>query len=185
MVDTSSAGPTPEPLTPNVNEKILLELGRITTRWGFLESIVESLLAGFLDTDPRLLFPITSDVAIGTRLKHLRLLGKLRLSSDYLVILDKLASQASVLCGYRNLIIHGLWIQTTDPEIAELMETRPTKNAYPLQMVQYVNDEYLKWLVAAITKCSIRLHDFGKQFGFFATSDKGADVVDSPNPLIV
>jgi hypothetical protein len=77
MVEAPLEGPTPEPLTPNVNEKILLELGRITTRWGYLENIIETLMAGFLDTDPLLLFPITSDVAIGNRLRHLRLVRTL------------------------------------------------------------------------------------------------------------
>src|SRR6202007_2554763 len=63
--------------------------------------------------------------------------------------------------------IHRLWMQTSDPEIAELMETRTTKTAYPRQMVQYCNEGYLSWLVTEITERSYLLHDFGKQFGLF------------------
>jgi hypothetical protein len=171
MAETPWSDPTPAPRTPNINEAMLLELGRLTTRWGFLEGIVEDMLAGFLNTIPALLYPITSDIAIGTRLKHLRLVGRLRLNDDDFETLSALTTQASELCGYRNFIIHGLWVQTDDPDIAELSETRISRNSLVRAMLQYNNKEYLEWLVIEITSFSFSLYHFGRQLSAIGGED--------------
>jgi hypothetical protein len=150
-----------------MSDAMLIELGRFITRWGFLESVVVNLLAGFLGTEQQLLFPITADIQISTRLKHLRMLGKLRLSPEHFVILSRLVAQAEELCRFRNYLIHGLWnLLSANEDIVLILETRPsTRSAVTRQIGQYCNVYYLKWLIAAVSRCMFLLHDFGKQFG--------------------
>jgi hypothetical protein len=106
-------------------------------------------------------------MSLSTRLKHLRMLAKLRLDPDYFEILSHIVSQAEELCTFRNYLIHGLWnLLSASDEIVEIMETRPSrKSAVTRQIVQYCNVDYMKWLIAAISRCMYLLHDFGKQFG--------------------
>jgi hypothetical protein len=167
MIDPPPTEPTIGLVSPDRHGPILEALGLITTGWGFFESVVESLLAGLLGTAPQLLFPITADIAIGTRLKHLGMLGKLRLSQNDSKILNRLIEQASSLVGYRNFLIHGLWISCAGTDdVVEISETRPGKSAHIREFVQYRNYDYLKWLVEAITRAAFLFDQFGKRFDF-------------------
>jgi hypothetical protein len=160
--------PNPADFMPDpMPEAMLIELGRLITRWGYLESVVENLLAGFLGTEPQLLFPIIADIQISTRLKHLRMVGKLRLSPEHFRILNRLVSDAEELCRFRNYLIHGLWnLLEANDDIVIVMETRPSKkSAVTRQIGQYCNVDYMEWLIAAVSRCMYFLHDFGKQFG--------------------
>jgi hypothetical protein len=173
---------TLRPTEPDPNDFIpdpapvamLIELGRLITRWGYLESVVENLLAGFLGTEPQLLFPITADIQISTRLKHLRMVAKLRLDPEHFKILSRLVSQAEELCRFRNYLIHGLWnLLSVSDDIVLVIPTRPsTKSAVIRQIGQYCNVEYMAWLIAVTSRCTYLLYDFGKQFGI--TGDDGA-----------
>jgi hypothetical protein len=166
--------PDPKDFMPDpMPEAMLIELGRLITRWGYLESVVENLLAGFLGTEPQLLFPITADIQISTRLRHLRMVAKLRLSPEHFAILSHLVSQAEELCRFRNYVIHGLWnlLEASD-DIVMIMQTRPSKkSAVTRQIAQYCNVYYLKWLIAAVSGCMYLLHDFGKQFGLIESDE--------------
>jgi hypothetical protein len=167
--DPSDFIPDPTP------DAMLIELGRLITRWGYLESVVENLLAGFLGTEPQLLFPITADIQISTRLKHLRMVGRLRLAREYFEILSHLVLQAEELCRSRNYLIHGLWnLLSVSEEIVLVMETRPRKNSSIRQIGQYCNVYYMKWLMAATDRCTYLLYDFGKQFGIIGDDGAGA-----------
>ena len=160
--------PNPSDLMADpMSDAMLIELGRFITRWGFLESVVVNLLAGFLGTEPQLLFPITGDIQISTRLKHLRMLGKLRLLPEHFKILSRLATQAEELCRFRNYLIHGLWnLLSANEDIVLVLETRPsTKSAITREIGQYCNVYYLKWLIGAVARCMFLLHNFGVQFG--------------------
>jgi hypothetical protein len=160
--------PDPKDFAPDpMPETMLIELGRLITRWGYLESVIENLLAGFLGTEPQLLFPITADIQISTRLKHLRMLGKLRLAPEHFQILSKLVYQAEELCRFRNYLIHGLWnLLSANDDIVSVMETRPSKkSAVTREIGQYCNVDYMERLIACVSRCTYLLYDFGKQFG--------------------
>jgi hypothetical protein len=166
--------PDPKDFVPDpMSDTILIELGRLITRWGYLESVIENLLAGFLGTEPQLLFPITADIQIGTRLKHLRMVGKLRLAPEHFKILSHLVSQAEELCRFRNYLIHGLWnLLSENDDIVLVMETRPSnKSARTRQIGQYCNVDYMEWLIASTYRCTYLLYDFGKQFGVIEQID--------------
>src|SRR5260370_5578868 len=100
--------PAAEFASPEVHPNILMALGQMTTRWGWLEATIENMIAGVLGTDPILLYPITADIAIGTRVKHLGLLARLRIGVPRDVKrLDIILRSLSLLCGRRNALIHG------------------------------------------------------------------------------
>jgi hypothetical protein len=81
-------------------------------------------------------------------------------------VLSRIVDQAEELCRFRNQLIHGLWnLLSVDDGIVEIMETRPSrKSAQIRQISQYWNIDYLEWLIAAISRCTYLLYNFGKQF---------------------
>jgi hypothetical protein len=133
----------PEDFTLDRMPKLLLtELGRLVTRWALLEGIIELLIAGFLGTEPPLLFPITADIPISVRLRHLRQLGKLRLGDpEHFNVLDKMVVQTEALCGFRNYLMHGMWDSTSvNNGVVTVMETRSSrKSAKTGEKIQYCN----------------------------------------------
>jgi len=174
MADDIYIDPTiDEFATPEVHGSIIVELGRLTTRWGWLEAVVEDMMAGLLGTEPPLLYPITADIAIGTRIKHLGLLAKLRIGVPAdLQRLGIILASLSSLCGRRNAVIHGLWYRATeDQEVAMVFETRPNKNAEIRQIGMYANAYYIEWLANDTARHTTTLHRFGLRYGLIKQAD--------------
>jgi hypothetical protein len=164
--DDSIIIPTEEFATPEVHASILMELGRLTTCWGWLEATIENMMAGLLGTEPQLLYPITADLAIGTRIKHLGLLAKLRIGEPIdLERLEIILSSLNVLCGRRNALIHGLWYRAMgDTEVAVVLETRPNRNAKTRKTGMYANAHYIEWLVDDVGHHTETLHKFALRY---------------------
>ena len=173
MSDDTWITPAAEFATPEVHGSIVVELGRLTTRWGWLEAVIEDCIAGLLGTEPPLLYPITADIAVGTRIKHLGLLAKLRIGEPPdLERLGVMLSGLNEICGRRNALIHGLWYRAADdPEVAMVFETRPTKSALIRQIGMYANAAYIAWFVDELTRHTAALHAFGVRYRLIGKPD--------------
>jgi len=166
MTDSITATATELFYTPEVQPNLALQLGRLITRWGWPEAIAEDIIAGLLSTHTSLLYPITADIAIGTRLKHLRMIAKLRLGdpSEFRKLV-RVITRMEKLCQWRNQIIHGLWYKgDIEGDTALVMETRPTKDAEIRPIGQYFNELWILYLVNETARCTSALWRFGKTY---------------------
>jgi hypothetical protein len=157
---------------------MLQAIGTVITHWAYLEALIEDLTAGFMSAELTHVYTLTANINISTRLPAAVALAKLRLESDDdLAEFQSLTKRVQTLAGFRNKVVHGLWAETGDPDIALVAAI---KSAGKLKyQVEYINVQYLQWLdEQAHDVASQLLRRFGRRFGLL-----GGEWPDSPSSL--
>jgi hypothetical protein len=143
----------------------LAKIGDVTTRWAFLEAIVEDIIASLLGTDLRFTYVLTTNINIVTRIKIIEALGHLRLDDADEIRLNAILVRASATAPLRNKIVHGLWSTTNIDGVFQVSDYRSRGKLKYRQ--EYFTGAYLDWVMKDISDTSAHLLAFGKEFGWF------------------
>jgi hypothetical protein len=156
-----------KPIARNITDPtVLAKIGEISMRWSFAESIVEDIIVGFLDTELRYSYVLTTNINISTRLQIVQALGHQRLEPADFEKLDSIVKFGSALAPLRNKVVHGLWSEANDPDV-QFVEDYRSRGKLKYH-AEWMTPDYLDWLAEQIRLFIAQLLDFGKRFGWFA-----------------
>jgi hypothetical protein len=157
---------TPEPkVTPKyiglVDEKMLAGIGRVVTQWAFGEAVLEDMLAGLLQAEPKHVYALTANLPTQTKIESIRAVARMRMTTMVFDTFETMLDDFRVLAPFRNKVAHGLWSETTDPEIAQV-DAIKSGGKVKFQS-EYQNVYYLDWLHKEITRSSMTLFYFSRK----------------------
>lgn len=149
---------------------LLAGVGRVSIKWSFLEAVVEDCIAGFIGANVELVYTLTANISITTRLNAIQAVAQLRLTDDDFEYFVGIIQGIQKLVPFRNKVIHGLWAETNQIGIAQVVAIKSSHRLK--QQLEYVNALYLDWLANEIMRTSTSLMQFAQDFGVIVPPSK-------------
>jgi hypothetical protein len=162
--------PTPQPLSIDINdERFLARIGNIVVAWACAESILAGIIAGLIGTGEDRIWPLTTFMTGRNQMDAVKVIAKLSLEPRTNSVFEQRLKTLSGLAGFRNKVVHGLWIRTNDPDIVQLAAIKARGKV--TAQTEWVNLFYLEWLAVGIQAAGRQLMEFAIDEGLIPDPD--------------
>ncbi len=125
----------------DISPSLLQTLGRIITRWAYVEMILGEFLAALLRADRGALHVITANVSSATIEDWLRTLIPIRFAEAATQVrLNAILNEVAELRAERNALVHGQWQPGPEPNTAKVQSVNLARSEIVLTRLVTASD---------------------------------------------